>query len=161
LLRLPRAGDRPAKAEYDHGTLAERQQISEPRIAGSRQLETKSIEHPQASGSRSALQEAAILERESRIFIRYLTGQGPRVYSVEKYQDFHQKIGVGDASRRRYMQTQKVGIWEWLATFLEDPGLWPLLPVPTRMPLTWRLYAKPQHSSMHFSPRTVSRKSDW
>jgi hypothetical protein len=34
------------------------------------------------------------LERECRIYARYLSGQAPSRYIVEKYQDFHQKIGL-------------------------------------------------------------------
>src|SRR5262249_36079932 len=34
------------------------------------------------------------LEKECRIYTRYLTGQAPSSYIIEKYQDFHQKIGL-------------------------------------------------------------------
>jgi hypothetical protein len=35
-----------------------------------------------------------VLERECRAYTPYLTGQLPSRYIVEKYQDFHQKIGL-------------------------------------------------------------------
>ena len=55
-----------------------------------------SMESPQSSGSLTS----PGLERECRVFARYLTGQEPSGYIIEKYQDFHQKIGVrGGAAR--------------------------------------------------------------
>jgi hypothetical protein len=57
------------------------------------------------SGQTSAQEENALfrgeLERECRTYARYLSGQTPRGYIIEKYQDFHQKIGVA-AERDRF-----------------------------------------------------------
>ena len=55
-----------------------------------------SMEDPQASCSLPA----PGLEQECRVFARYLTGQDPSRYIIEKYQDFHQKIGVRGGSAR-------------------------------------------------------------
>jgi len=59
-------------------------------------VKPNSREGPQVSGSLPA----AGLERECRVFARYLTGQEPSRYVIEKYQDFHQKIGVRGGSAR-------------------------------------------------------------
>jgi hypothetical protein len=75
--------------KYAHGQLAESMKAASPG-------KPASIEDPQVSGTASAL----ALERECLIFARYLTGQAPSRYIVEKYLDFHQKIGVrGDSTR--------------------------------------------------------------
>jgi hypothetical protein len=54
------------------------------------------VEGPQASGSLTA----PGLERECRVFARYLSGQEPSRYLIEKYLDFHQKIGVRGGTAR-------------------------------------------------------------
>ena len=43
---------------------------------------------------------AASLERECRSYTRYLTGQAPNRYVIDKYLDFHQKIGVNQPMQR-------------------------------------------------------------
>jgi hypothetical protein len=61
-----------------------------------------SIEDPQASAPVHAIQASCRpvpgLERECRNFARYLSGQEPSPYIVEKYLDFHQKIGLPKAT---------------------------------------------------------------
>jgi hypothetical protein len=64
---------------YDHGQLAESSR-GETGFDG------------ESAGIR--LTQGAEAERECRIFARYLTGQEPSRYIIEKYLDFHQKIGV-------------------------------------------------------------------
>jgi hypothetical protein len=41
----------------------------------------------------------AVLERECCSYARYLAGQPPSRYIIEKYQDFHQKIGLSAVHR--------------------------------------------------------------
>ena len=79
------------RVKYDQGQLAERQAMSS-EDAGKTGLDRESAGIRLASG--------AGLERECRIFARYLTGQEPSRYIIEKYLDFHQKIGVRDGSTR-------------------------------------------------------------
>lgn len=40
------------------------------------------------------------LERECRSYTRYLTGQAPTRYVIEKYSDFHQKMGAAEGRDR-------------------------------------------------------------
>ena len=81
---------------YDQGQLAESSRAMSRGLQDRGAGKPESMEGPQASGSLPALG----LERECRIFARYLTGQEPSRYIIEKYLDFHQKIGVRDGSTR-------------------------------------------------------------
>ena len=75
--------------KYDQGQLAESSKsVSRGKPA--------SVESPQVFGSLTALG----LERECRVFARYLTGREPSHYIIEKYLDFHQKIGVRGGGAR-------------------------------------------------------------
>jgi len=80
--------------KYHQGQLAESSRsVSRGRPA--------SIETPPASGALTA----PGLERECRVFAHYLTGREPSRYIIEKYLDFHQKIGVrgGEARFDRFL----------------------------------------------------------
>ena len=59
------------------------------------------------------------LERECRVYARYLSGQAPSRYLTEKYQDFHQKIGlpgkIGPFDRFLVSASARGPVWTRLA----------------------------------------------
>ena len=52
-----------------------------------------------AAGQNSPGENSIQLERECQSYTRYLIGQAPTRYMIEKYQDFHQKMGAANSGR--------------------------------------------------------------